>query len=184
MFQCAKRKRRMHCMTPLLVSVVVPLLLLLHWSCAASANQARKHSSPNYGIHSQLASRQALPPPPRRSFLTNPFPLIIVVALPEDGDADNLLRNPFLLSAPKARPVFDVAIEDITQKLKVFFSAFWVQKLGICAKILPPGSFRLVFENTRLSDAIGPQLIVDHYCDRSVDAVMGMPYEYLKKLSG
>ncbi|KIH50586.1 hypothetical protein ANCDUO_19334 [Ancylostoma duodenale] len=43
---------------------------------------------------------------------------------------------------------------------------------------MPPGSLRVVYEDTQLSDAIAPQRMVEHYCNRSVDAVMGMAYVY------
>lgn len=88
------------------------------------------------------------------------FPLNIVVGLPsEEG---NLLRNPFHLTIGKAQPVFDVAIEDIYHK----------------RKLLPKDSLRITYADTQLSDAIGPQKIVDAYCNRSVDAVMGLAYVY------
>ncbi|CAK5078959.1 unnamed protein product [Meloidogyne enterolobii] len=89
------------------------------------------------------------------------FPLNIVVGLPTDAD-DNPLRNPYKLSIAKAQPVFDVAIEDIITKFK----------------ILPPNSLLIAYEDTQLSDAIGPQKIVNHYCNKSVDAVMGMAYVF------
>ena len=88
------------------------------------------------------------------------FPISIVVGLPEEEGSP--LRNPFKLTIGKARPVFEVAIEDIYYK----------------RKLLPPGAFRWDYEDTQLSDAIGPQKIVDQYCNRSVDAVMGMAYVF------
>jgi hypothetical protein len=45
-------------------------------------------------------------------------------------------------------------------------------------QILPTGSLSLAFEDTQLSDAIGPQKILDHYCNQTVDAVMGMAYVF------
>ena len=87
------------------------------------------------------------------------FPLNIVVGLPtSDGSP---LRNPFRLTISKSQPVFDVAIEDIYRR-----------------KLLPYGSLKISYEDTQLSDAIGPQKIVDKYCNQSVDAVMGMAYVF------
>jgi hypothetical protein len=45
-------------------------------------------------------------------------------------------------------------------------------------QILPPNSLSLAYEDTKLSDAIGPQKIVDHFCNQTVDAVMGMAYVF------
>jgi len=84
----------------------------------------------------------------------------IVVGLPsEEG---SLLRNPYKLTIGKSQPVFDVAVEDIYYK----------------RKLLPAGSLRIAYEDTQLSDAIGPQKMVDRYCNQSVDAIMGMAYVY------
>lgn len=44
--------------------------------------------------------------------------------------------------------------------------------------LLPTSSLRLSYEDTELSDAIGPQRIVDRYCSRTVDAVMGLSYVF------
>lgn len=88
------------------------------------------------------------------------LPLDIVVGLPtEEG---NIIRNPYRLTISKSMPVFEVAVEDIYYK----------------RKLLPFNALRIAYEDTRLSDAIGPQKMVDRYCNRSVDAVMGLPYVY------
>jgi atrial natriuretic peptide receptor A len=58
--------------------------------------------------------------------------------------------------------VFDVAVEDIYYK----------------RKLLPSNALRIAYEDTQLSDAVGPQKIVDRYCNRSVDVVMGMAYVF------
>lgn len=88
------------------------------------------------------------------------FPINIVVGLPsEEG---NILRNPYKLTIAKSQPVFDVAIEDIYYK----------------RHLLPDKSLKIVYEDTELSDAIGPQKLVNHYCNRTVDAVMGMAYVF------
>lgn len=73
-----------------------------------------------------------------------------------------MLRNPFKLTITKAQPVFDVAEEDIYFK----------------SRLLPVGALRIAYEDTQLSDAVGPQKIVDHYCNNSVDAVMGLAYVF------
>lgn len=88
------------------------------------------------------------------------LPIDIVVGLPtEEG---NILRNPFRLTIPKAQPVFDVAVEDI----------YYRQKL------LSDKSLRITYEDTLLSDAIGPQKMVNRYCNHSVDAIMGLAYVF------
>ncbi|ETN76061.1 hypothetical protein NECAME_11952 [Necator americanus] len=88
------------------------------------------------------------------------LPIDIVVGLPIDEG--HIFKNPFKLTLPKSQPVFDVAVEDVYYK----------------HRLMPPGSLRVVYEDTQLSDAIAPQRMVEHYCNRSVDAVMGMAYVY------
>ncbi|VDK50609.1 unnamed protein product [Gongylonema pulchrum] len=88
------------------------------------------------------------------------LPLDIVVGLPVNEG--HVLRNPYRLTIAKSQPVFDVAIEDI----------YYMHKL------LPPKSLRITYVDTNLSDAIGPQRIIERYCERSVDAVMGLSYVY------
>ncbi|KHN79112.1 Atrial natriuretic peptide receptor 3 [Toxocara canis] len=88
------------------------------------------------------------------------LPIDIVVGLPlYEG---SILRNPFRLTIAKSQPVFDVAIEDIY----------------LTHQLLPSGSLRITYVDTNLSDAIGPQRIIERYCARSMDAVMGMSYVY------
>ncbi|KAL3089465.1 hypothetical protein niasHT_029176 [Heterodera trifolii] len=135
------------------------MMLLLSNLPSSDTNVPRKHNAQLFGIYSTpiLSSQN------RRSSYPNPFPLNIVVALPDNVEHPlNAQRNPFRLSIPIARPVFDVAIDDITGKFQ----------------LLPSGAFQLAYEDTQLSDAIGPQRVVDHYCNHSVDAVMGLAYVY------
>ncbi|VDK44857.1 unnamed protein product [Anisakis simplex] len=88
------------------------------------------------------------------------FPIDIVVGLPlHEGST---LRNPFRLTIAKSQPVFDVAVGDI------YFTH----------RLLPEDSLRITYVDTNLSDAIGPQRIIERYCARSVDAVMGISYVY------
>lgn len=113
-------------------------------------------------VHSnRVALRYWDPSPAVVEYTYKPkFPLNIVVGLPlEEG---NVLRNPFKLTITKAQPVFDVAFEDIYY--------YW--------RLLPVGALSIAYEDTQLSDAVGPQKIVDHYCNNSVDAVMGLAYVF------
>jgi hypothetical protein len=71
------------------------------------------------------------------------FPIDIVVALPEEEG--NVGRNPYLLTIAKARPVFDVAIDDIHDK----------------RRLLHRGALRIAYVNTELSDSVGPQKVVE-----------------------
>ncbi|CAB3407869.1 unnamed protein product [Caenorhabditis bovis] len=87
------------------------------------------------------------------------FPIDIVVGLPKNDD--DTARNPFLLTLAKSRPVFDVALED-------------VYMLGL----LRPASLSITFEDSACSDAIGPQKMIEHYVNQTVDAIMGLPYVY------
>uniref|UniRef100_A0A7E4W5X2 guanylate cyclase n=1 Tax=Panagrellus redivivus TaxID=6233 RepID=A0A7E4W5X2_PANRE len=99
------------------------------------------------------------PPPPWEVRYSPRFPLSIIVGLPiEDGSP---LRNPYKLTITKAQPVFDVALDDIYAK-----------------GLLPYDALAISYEDTQLSDAVGPQKVIDHYCNRTVDAVMGMAYVY------
>lgn len=87
------------------------------------------------------------------------LPIDIVVGLPiEEGDRG---KNPFLLTLAKSKPVFDVALQDVYH-----------------LRILPYGSLKVTFENSALSDAVGPQKMIEHYCNKTVDAIMGLPYVY------
>ncbi|CAJ0561087.1 unnamed protein product, partial [Mesorhabditis spiculigera] len=88
------------------------------------------------------------------------LPLWIIVGLP--AREGQYARNPFKLTIDKAKPVFDVAIEDIYYR----------------RELLPPGAFNVVFEDTKQSDAVGPQKIIEHYVNGTVDAVMGLPYVF------
>ncbi|CAD5206389.1 unnamed protein product [Bursaphelenchus okinawaensis] len=97
---------------------------------------------------------------PRRRYSQPRFPLDVVVGLPEQEG--NRLRNPFRLTIGKSQPVFDVAVEDIYTK----------------RQLLPSDSLRITYEDTKLSDAVGPQKFVDRYCSRTVDAVMGLAYVF------
>ncbi|KAI6203554.1 Guanylate cyclase [Aphelenchoides besseyi] len=94
---------------------------------------------------------------PQRSYRL--FPLDIVVGLPQDEGST--LRNPFRLNIGKSQPIFDVAVEDIEKR-----------------QLLPAGALRVTYEDTQLSDAIGPQKFVDHYCQRTIDAAFAIPYVF------
>lgn len=107
-----------------------------------------------HGSFLQSSLRFSRPPTSAR------LPLNIVVGLPSEEGSP--IRNPFKLTIGKSQPVFDVAVEDIIYK----------------RQLLPQGALRIAYEDTQLSDAVGPQKIVDHYCNRSVDAVMGLAYVY------
>ncbi|KAI6229014.1 Guanylate cyclase [Aphelenchoides fujianensis] len=95
---------------------------------------------------------------PQRSYRT--FPLDIVVGLPDDEGS--VLRNPFRLTIGKSQPVFDVALEDIERR-----------------QMLPSGALRVTYEDTELSDAVGPQKFVDRYCQRTIDAAFGFAYVFV-----
>jgi hypothetical protein len=96
---------------------------------------------------------------PHRSYTKPRFPINIVVGLP--AQEGNILRNPFRLTIYKAMPVFDIATGDVYNK-----------------QLLPPDSLRITYEDTELSDAIGPQRFVDRYCSKTVDCVMGLAYVF------
>uniref|UniRef100_A0A914XG69 Receptor ligand binding region domain-containing protein n=1 Tax=Plectus sambesii TaxID=2011161 RepID=A0A914XG69_9BILA len=102
--------------------------------------------------------RQAVAEDQRQSY--NMWPLHVVVALPlSEGWS---YRNPFLLTLAKSQPVLDVAVEDV----------YWQWRL------LPEGALDLSFVDTNLSDALGPQRVIEKHCAGKVDAVMGFAYVY------
>uniref|UniRef100_A0AC35FUX4 Guanylate cyclase n=1 Tax=Panagrolaimus sp. PS1159 TaxID=55785 RepID=A0AC35FUX4_9BILA len=109
-------------------------------------------------ILTEIESKSSLFPYIRKEYSPK-FPINIVVGLPTTEGSP--LRNPFRLTITKSQPVFDVAIDDIYYR-----------------KLLPYGALEISYEDTQLSDAIGPQKIVDKYCNHSVDAVMGMAYVF------
>lgn len=88
------------------------------------------------------------------------LPIDIVIGLPEDEGPVG--KNPFQLTLPKSKPVFDVAEEDIYYKYE----------------LLQKDALRISYIDTQLSDAVGPQRFVERYCNASVDAVMGLAYVF------
>uniref|UniRef100_A0A914YNC0 Receptor ligand binding region domain-containing protein n=1 Tax=Panagrolaimus superbus TaxID=310955 RepID=A0A914YNC0_9BILA len=110
-------------------------------------------------ILTEIESKSSLFPLLLKKGHSPKFPINIVVGLPITEGSP--LRNPFRLTITKSQPVFDVAIDDI------YFR-----------KLLPYGALEISYVDTQLSDAIGPQKIVDKYCNHSVDCVMGMAYVF------
>lgn len=140
------------CSNQLMVILLILVLLLLY--SLALPRKLRK--MPSWKSHTVNGHNF----PKHISNFRDHFPLDIVVGLPVNEG--HVLQNPYSLTIAKSQPVFDVAIEDI----------YYIREL------LPPGSLRITYTDTNLSDAIGPQRIIDRYCKRSVDAVMGLSYVY------
>lgn len=86
-------------------------------------------------------------------------PVHVLVPLPfEAGDP---IKNPFRLTSLAARPVVDIAEQDVYQK-----------------RLLAQGSMKFSFRDSRLNDAVGPNLAVEALCDNELDAVIGYAYVY------
>lgn len=138
---------------PHLSFLLIPLLLLLLLGKSRGMLTGKLRAAPSESL-------KAVSYPSNDWNFRAHFPLDIVVGLPINEG--HVLRNPYKLTIAKSQPVFDVAVEDI----------YYAHEL------LPPGSLRITYVDTNLSDAVGPQRIIERYCERSVDAVMGLSYVY------
>jgi hypothetical protein len=141
----AKRLKRPKscCCFFLLHRIVTLVFLLLLIPPIILALSPRNGVVPN--VHRSFLERYTRYSSPSASSYNPQFPIDIVVALPiEEG---NVGRNPYLLTIGKAQPVFDVAIGDIYDK----------------KQLLKKGALRIAYEDTELSDSIGPQKVVDRF---------------------
>ncbi|KAF1769458.1 hypothetical protein GCK72_001275 [Caenorhabditis remanei] len=87
-------------------------------------------------------------------------PIHLVIPLPDNDDFCHG-KNPFLLSSPKVQPLADLALER-------------VYKEGI----LPNNSVNLIYRDTKLSDAIGPNVVVEQLLRKEIDCIIGYAYGY------
>uniref|UniRef100_A0A158Q971 Guanylate cyclase n=1 Tax=Enterobius vermicularis TaxID=51028 RepID=A0A158Q971_ENTVE len=84
----------------------------------------------------------------------------LVIALPENEEPR--IKNPFQVTILKSRPVIDLALKNVYDK-----------------HLLSRGYLRVSYVDTNLSDALGPQRVIDRYCKGTVDAVMGTSFPYV-----
>uniref|UniRef100_A0A8R1E3U3 ANF_receptor domain-containing protein n=1 Tax=Caenorhabditis japonica TaxID=281687 RepID=A0A8R1E3U3_CAEJA len=87
-------------------------------------------------------------------------PIHLVIPLPESDDFMNG-KNPFLFSSHKVKPLADLALERVYQE-----------------RILPNGSVNLIYRDSKLSDAIGPNVAVEQLLKKKLDCIIGYAYGY------
>lgn len=80
-------------------------------------------------------------------------PIYLLFPLPVIKDES---LNPFGITIDLARPVVDIAVEDVYR-----------------LQIVEPGSLRIHFEDTRLSDAHGPNVAINHLVNNELDCIIG-----------
>ncbi|CAI2322857.1 unnamed protein product [Caenorhabditis sp. 36 PRJEB53466] len=87
-------------------------------------------------------------------------PVHLVIPLPDNDDFSNG-KNPFLFSSHKVKPLADLALERVYRE-----------------RILPNNSINLIYRNSKLSDAIGPNVAVEQLLERKIDCIIGYAYGY------
>ncbi|CAJ0561073.1 unnamed protein product, partial [Mesorhabditis spiculigera] len=97
---------------------------------------------------------------------TGPFlvdathPIYMVVPLPETDDP-SMGRNPFRLSIPRVEPIIDLGIEEVGRR-------GW----------LPNNSIVVLYRNSQMSDAHGPNVVIDMLVQNKLDIIVGYAYVY------
>jgi hypothetical protein len=105
-----------------------------------------------------IPSSTALSTPP-----THRLPYQVILVLP----AKESIHNTFGLTVDKTRPVIDISVEDVVK-----------------AEILPPGWINLTYHDSRywedhtLAERWATTGVVQAYCERRLDAIMGFADEY------
>ncbi|PAV89274.1 hypothetical protein WR25_23796 [Diploscapter pachys] len=87
-------------------------------------------------------------------------PVFILIPLPQD-DHDRGGKNPFRLSIPKIRPVVDLAIEQVYR-----------------LDLVPANSLYVIYRDTKLSDAVGPNVAIEQYKKNQLDCIIGYAFVY------
>ncbi|CAB3407870.1 unnamed protein product [Caenorhabditis bovis] len=87
-------------------------------------------------------------------------PIYVIVPLPNNDDFSQG-KNPFLLSLPKVKPIIDLAVDKVYKD-----------------KLVERGSLVVVYRDTHLSDAHGPNVAVEQYKINQIDCIIGYAYGY------
>ncbi|CCD73356.1 Receptor-type guanylate cyclase gcy-28 [Caenorhabditis elegans] len=87
-------------------------------------------------------------------------PIHLVIPLPDDDDFSDG-KNPFLFSSHKVKPLADLALERVYRE-----------------GILPNNSVNLIYRDSKLSDAIGPNVAVEQLLRKQIDCIIGYAYGY------
>lgn len=87
-------------------------------------------------------------------------PIHLVIPLPTTDDFSNG-KNPFLFSSHKVKPLADLALERVYRE-----------------GILPKDSVNLIYRDSKLSDAIGPNVAVEQLLKKQIDCIIGYAYGY------
>uniref|UniRef100_A0AC34QVW0 Receptor ligand binding region domain-containing protein n=1 Tax=Panagrolaimus sp. JU765 TaxID=591449 RepID=A0AC34QVW0_9BILA len=86
-------------------------------------------------------------------------PIYILFPLPEQPGYKEL--NPFGITIGKTRPVVDEAIEEVYRR-----------------HLVPEGSLDIAFEDTKLSDAVGPNVAIHALVKNKLDCIIGYAFVY------
>lgn len=89
----------------------------------------------------------------------------VYVLFPLPTEYNNLL-NPFQIILNKVEPVVDIALDDVYER-----------------GLLEPNSIRTVFDDSRMSDAHGPNLAIRQLVSNKLDCIIGYSFIYALAIS-
>uniref|UniRef100_A0A0N5BWF7 ANF_receptor domain-containing protein n=1 Tax=Strongyloides papillosus TaxID=174720 RepID=A0A0N5BWF7_STREA len=123
-------------------------------------NEENKSKKKHYKIHRKRHDRNIVKS--SNDYEVKPF--YILIPLPEKANEapECKYRNPFNLDLLSVRPVIEEAIEDIQSKI------FGSRKI----RLVP------FFNDTKCSDAIGPNFAVELYKQEKLDCIIGYAFVY------
>jgi hypothetical protein len=90
----------------------------------------------------------------RRYEVSREHPIHILFPLPTESGRQEV--NPFGITIDKARPVVDEAIEEVYRR-----------------QLIETGSIEASFEDSKLSDAHGPNVAINQLVDNRLDCIIG-----------
>uniref|UniRef100_A0A914N9S0 Receptor ligand binding region domain-containing protein n=1 Tax=Meloidogyne incognita TaxID=6306 RepID=A0A914N9S0_MELIC len=87
------------------------------------------------------------------------YPIHILFPLPTNDGRRN--ENPFGITILKAKPVVDEAVEEVYRR-----------------QLVPQNSLRIHFEDSKLSDAHGPNVAINQLVNNTLDCIIGYAFVY------
>ncbi|CAD5206387.1 unnamed protein product [Bursaphelenchus okinawaensis] len=109
----------------------------------------RRHLEAHDSAHSRGRKKIEVSPA-RPIYLLFPLPVV-----------QNKALNPFGITIDLAQPVVDIAVEEVYRR-----------------QIVQPGSLHIHFEDSRLSDAHGPNVAINHLVNNELDCIIGYGFVY------
>jgi hypothetical protein len=89
----------------------------------------------------------------------------VYVLFPLPTQYNNLL-NPFQIILNKVEPVVDIALDDVYER-----------------GLLEPGSIKTIFDDSKMSDAHGPNLAIRQLVSNKLDCIIGYSFIYALAIS-